>query len=414
MILYEFEGKQLLAKSGITVPKSQLLEDQLQKVNISVPFVLKAQVLSGKRAQAGGVIVINKGDNFEDSVKLLFKKAVNNEQVNKILVEEKVEHASEWYLSLSYDTETRGLVLTISQSGGTGIEDREVKTYPISVLEQIATSTSSPRNDDLKTPIPSELVEKCIKCFLENDCTLLEINPLVETPNGWIALDAKIKLDDDAAKKHEEWQYPPRSVGGRAPTQNEIDAKKIDEGDYRGTAGSAYFDLPGDIAILSSGGGVSLTAMDALVKAGGKPANFTEYSGNPPKEKVEKLTKIVLNKENLHGLWIIGTVAANFTDIYETLSGIIEGLRNIEEELGKKFDFPIVIRRGGPRGEEAFEMLRGVKEFNLTLQGEETSITKSAQIMTELADKYKMSLRGIRQLADGNLPNWKIPRQASG
>jgi len=122
------------------------------------------------------------------------------------------------------------------------------------------------------------------------------------------------------------------------------------------------------ILLFVFGGGVSLTAMDALIAAGGKPANFTEYSGNPRKRS-GKLTKIVLSKPKISGLWVVGTVAANFTDIYQTLSGLIEGLREAQAELGKKFDFPIVIRRGGPRDTEAFEMLRQVKDFNLTLQG---------------------------------------------
>ena len=128
--------------------------------------------------------------------------------------------------------------------------------------------------------------------------------------------------------------------------------------------------------------------MDALIAAGGKPANFTEYSGNPPKEKVVKLTKIVLSKPKINGLWVVGTVAANFTDIYETLSGLIEGLREAQTELGKKFDFPIVIRRGGPRDAEAFEMLRQGKDFNLMLQGGAVSIAQSAKIMTDVAGTY--------------------------
>ena len=128
--------------------------------------------------------------------------------------------------------------------------------------------------------------------------------------------------------------------------------------------------------------------MDALVKFGGKPVNFTEYSGNPPKEKVVKLTKIVLSKPQIHGLWVVGTVVANFTDIYETLSGLIDGLREAEKELDTKFNFPIVIRRGGPKDKEAYEMLGQVKDFKLILQGEETSITQSAKIMAEKAKEY--------------------------
>jgi citryl-CoA synthetase large subunit len=386
MILYEFEGKQLLKDTGILVPNSQLiLHDDLDsgqaRMTMQTPLVLKAQVLSGNRAKAGGIVVCDEISNFQFLISNLFNKTINGEKVETILVEERVEIAEEYYLSITYDTENRGPILTFSQSGGTGIEARESKIYPIDILNPIF-----PQLD-----IPQELGEKLIKLFFQSDCLLLEINPLVKTKSGeWMALDAKVKLDDDAKFRHEDWNFAPRLAPGHNPTKSEIEAKKIDEGDYRGTAGSAYFDLEGDIAVLSSGGGVSLTAMDALIKCGGKPSNFTEYSGNPPREKVVKLTKIVLSKPNIHGLWIIGTVAANFTDIYETLMGIVDGLKEVEKELDTKFDFPIVIRRGGPREDEAFTALKEVKDFNLILQGEEISISESAKVMAEKAREYAL------------------------
>lgn len=383
MILYEYEGKKILFDAGIDIPQSELLTSSNQEIVIQPPFVLKAQVLSGKRAEHGGIVMVSDTEkNISQEVKDLFSETISREKVEKVLVEKKIDYEEEYYISLSYDTETRSLVLTFSEAGGTGIEQRKTQLYPINILDP---KSSLP--DHL--PFPQTFLEKLITVFLSQDMTLLEINPLVKSSDGrFLALDAKIKLDDDAKSRHPEWDFAPRLVGGRTPTQNEIEAKKIDEGDYRGTAGSAYFDLDGDIAILSSGGGISLTAMDALIQAGGRPANFTEYSGNPPKEKVAKLAKIALNKSNIHGLWVVGTVAANFTDIYETLSGLIDGLREAEKELDTQFNFPIVIRRGGPREEEAYEMLRGVKDLKLTLQGEEVSVSESAKIMKDLAEKY--------------------------
>lgn len=392
MILYEYEGKELLKKAGISVPNSQLLTSPDEQVTIPLPVVLKAQVLSGKRADVGGIIIVENQEDLAEKLREIFGKSINGEQVKQVLVEEKVDIDREFYVSITYDTEYRSPVLNISESGGTGIEERGFAITQMDILDL---------GKNLPQTIDQKVLNLLIELFFSSDCLLLEVNPLIkikDTPstslreeNLWMALDAKIKLDDDAKKRHEEWNYAPRLPSGKVPTQREIDAKKIDEGDYRGTAGSAYFDLDGDIAILSSGGGVSLTSMDALITAGGKPANFTEYSGNPPKEKVVKLTKIVLNKPNIHGLWVVGTVAANFTDIYETLSGLVEGLREAEKELNTKFDFPIVIRRGGPRDKEAFEMLRQVKDFNLTLQGEEVSISQSAKIMAELATRYANS-----------------------
>lgn len=383
MVLYEYEGKKLLSNAGISIPKSQLITSPNDQITLKTPLVLKAQVLSGKRAQAGGIIEVSTKEELSACLKALFGKVVNREKVEKVLAEEKINIKDEYYLSLSYDTNTRSAVLTLSDDGGTGIEDRGAKSYAINPLDFQASLAS------INSKIPKELITKITQAFFDLDALLLEINPLVETKDDrWVALDAKIKLDDYAKSRHEDWQFAPRGVPGYTPTDNEIAAKRIDEEDYRGTAGSAYFDLPGDIAILSSGGGVSLTAMDALVTAGGKPANFTEYSGNPPKEKVVKLTKIVLSKPNIHGLWVIGTVVANFTDIYETLSGLIDGLREAEKELKTKFNFPIVIRRGGPRDEEAYRMLRQVRDFHLYLLGPETSINQAAQLMVKLAEEY--------------------------
>ena len=382
MILYEFEGKKLLQEAGINIPNGQLISSSQDEISINAPLVLKAQVLSGKRAEVGGIVRVKSQESrVKEELGKLFGKVINKERVEKVLVEELIEfEGPEYYLSIAYDTDTRGPILTISKSGGTGVEDKEVQTFPIDPVTLLV--PIGPRY------VIEEVIGKAIRLFFDQDCTLLEINPLVKGKDGeWYALDAKVKLDESAVGKHEDWKYEPRSAPGHTPTDNEIAAKKIDEGDYRGVAGSTYFDLPGDIAVLSSGGGVSLTAMDALIKEGGSPANFTEYSGNPPKEKVVKLTKIVLNKPNIHGLWVIGTVAANFTDIYETLSGFIEGLRELKSE-GIKLDFPIVIRRGGPRDQEAFEMLRQIKDFNLILQSEEVSIAESAKIMAEEAKEY--------------------------
>ncbi|MDP2669404.1 MAG: ATP citrate lyase citrate-binding domain-containing protein [bacterium] len=383
MTLYEFEGKKILEAGGIKVPKSQLVKpgDIFSGAGLSYPLVLKAQVLSGKRKDAGGIIFAVETEEAKRAVSKMFGVKINGEKAESILAEEKIGYSGpEYYISISYDTERRGPVLVFSKEGGTGIEGRGANVFPI----------------DLKNPLErvpvlaglqEELVKKIIKLFFDSDCLLLEINPLVETSGGFVALDAKIKLDDAAFGRHKEWAFPPRSVAGRVPTENEIAAKKIDEGDYRGTAGSAYFDLSGDIAVLASGGGGSLTALDALFAAGGNAANYTEYSGNPPKEKIEKLARIVMSKSGLNGLWIVGAIA-NFTDIYATLSGLMDGLRKAEKELGKKFDFPIVIRRGGPRDKEAFEMLRTIKDLDLHLYGEETSIAESAKIITKLSVEY--------------------------
>ncbi len=362
MLLYEFEGKQLFKQCGINIPESQLLESREEKITLSGPSIFKAQVLSGNRAVAGG---ISKENN-------LFGKVVNGEKVDRVLVEEAIDIAEEYYLSFSYSTEARGPIISFGK-GGSGVEARGADIFPVDILKGY-TGENVP--EALK-----DVAQKLWEVFTKYDLELAEINPLVVDKNGKVwALDSKVILDDDSNFRRE-IKFPERNLFGRAPTEREIEARKIDEGDHRGTAGSVYWDLEGDIAVLAAGGGGSVVNMDALIAYGGKPANYTEHSGNPPREKLKKLTEIILSRQGLKGLWIVGGTA-NFTDIYETLMGVVDGLREIKPK------FPIVIRRGGPNDKKAFEELKeiGKKEgFDFHIYGRETPMTSTAKIMVDLA-----------------------------
>ena len=190
-------------------------------------------------------------------------------------------------------------------------------------------------------------------------------------------------------KRHKDLKVIPKGAASAVPTKRELAAKKIDAEDYRGSSGSTFIELPGDIAILASGGGASLLVMDSLALAGGEAANYTEYSGNPPREKVEALTRVALDKEGLSGCLVSGAVA-NFTDIYETLGGFLDGLKKIEP----KPVYPIVIRRGGPKQKEAYRMLEKAAKkegFNIHLFGPETPISVASQKMVELSKEFKMN-----------------------
>ena len=381
MLLYEFEGKKLFKSCGINIPESQLIESANEAITIKVPLVLKAQVLSGKRAQYGGIVKVVDQSKLKESALALFGSSVNGEKVEKILVEEEIsKEDDEYYLSFSYSTETRGPVMSFGE-GGTGAEShfagasRDKGEYIHSV--DILTGYQGEN-------VPKELKDAAIKLwevFIKYDCELAEINPLVVTKHGKImALDAKVILDDDANFRREE-KFPERNLFGRPPTNSEIEARKIDEGDHRGTSGSVYWDLDGDIAVIAAGGGGSVVCMDALIAYGGKPANYTEHSGNPPREKLKKLTEIVLAKQGLKGCWFVGGTA-NFTDIYETLMGFVEGLREV------KFKGPIVIRRSGPNDKKAFDELKiiGEKEgFDFHIFGRETPMTATAKTIVDLA-----------------------------
>jgi citryl-CoA synthetase large subunit len=395
MKLKEFEAKQLLKSVEIPTSKGLVITSIGMIPEFSQSKICKVQTIANGRGKAGGIKFVA---NTQDST-LFFEKFIGkkflDETITEILLDEKIEISKELYLGILFDTSKRMPILVFSQEGGVEIEEIQKNTpekiikIDINYLEgitlgQIELITSNlPYSNETKNQI-KDIITKLYTCFKEFDCKMIEINPLIITPNNKvIAVDCVAVLDDDA-KFRRKIEFPERT-DNRIATRREIAAHKIDKDDHRGVAGKTFIDLDGDIAILTSGGGASMTLMDALIEYGGKPANFTEYSGNPPIEKVEKLTKIVLDKENISGLLVAGVIA-NFTDIAETLQGIVNVLK-IQKPL-----FPIVIRRAGPNDEIAKIMLEKARQdFNLNIHyfDETVPLTKAAKIMVDLSNEYK-------------------------
>lgn len=378
MKLKEFEAKQLLKAVGIVTSSGALIYNinEIPEVKNSL---VKAQTLAGGRGKAGGIIEVHNQEEAKQKCLQFLGKDFLNEKVTEILLDEKVDVKKEYYLGIMFDTSKKCPVILFSEDGGVEIEDAEVIKKEINYLQGLT------KNDLDEVPEKvKEIFLKLYQAFIRFDCRMIEVNPLALDGKGnLIALDAVAVLDDDA-KWRAEFNFPERT-NNREATAREIAARQIDKDDHRGVAGKTFIDLDGDIAILTSGGGASMTLMDALMDYEAKPANFTEYSGDPPQEKVEKLTRIVLNKKNLSGL-LIGGVIANFTNIAETLRGILTVL------IEKKPKFPIVIRRAGPNDEEAKKMMMDAKNsYNLDLHyyDENTPLTKAVDIMVELSQKYK-------------------------
>ncbi len=393
MNLYEFEGKSLFAEHGIAIPRGFVVQrgDDIEKMTHDFAaaqgiseFVVKAQVLSGKRGKNNAIRCVSIAQSMEtpsrESVREIcneiFAMQVHGQYVAAIRIEEKLSIEEEHYLSISYDSQSRQPILVYSTKGGVDIEDvsdTDIRKIDLDIRKEILDS-----NDIGDIPYAQELWN----CFLAEDTRQVEINPLVKTAEGeWVAADAKVALDDDAFYRHESWKhYEARTMMGRLPTEREKEVAAIDAGEeyYRGTAGK-YIEMDGDIAILFSGGGASIANMDALITTGLKPANYTEYSGNPPREKVRDLAKIVLSKPGLKGLWIAGGVA-NFTNIKETFHGIVDALDEIKPA------YPIVVRRAGPYEREGMELLRECATRNhlaIKFFGKETSMSETAGILAQ-------------------------------
>lgn len=366
MKLFENESKQLLDSHGVKVPGTD------------EPGVVKAQVLAKNRKEHGGIKFASSKKEAQALKEEMIGSEVNGHDVEEVLLENKVEFDAEYYVAFIYDTDTRMPVMLFSSDGGSGIESRSVEKL---VLED---DSQWRFREFLHTHGVDDIVklgivlQKLFRCFLEEDARLLEVNPLVRA-EGYVALDAMIELDDDASYRHSR-ELPERSDIGREKTEREIEAEKIDEDDHRGIAGK-YTELDGDIGMMLAGGGASLTNMDALIAYGGKPANYTEYGGNPPAEKVYRLSKVIMSKP-LKGLWHVGGTANN-TDILRTMKGFCQAL---EEE---KPDYPIVVRRDGPHADEAFELLRETRDelgLNMKLFRNDTPMTKTAEVLMEMVE----------------------------
>lgn len=354
MNLLEFEGKKLLQKYSITVPASQLLKKNSLATNLDLPLVLKVQVPVGDRKKKGGILFVDRKSELKKALDQLWQIKIDGHQVQQILVEEKVEASQEIYLSFSYDTASRHPVLALNKQGGTGIDKASLTIIdplwglPSFLIRQALLEAKLNLSRNFQ-----QVIQSLWRLFSQEKALLAEINPLfIDSEGQCIAGDAKIILDDHVVRP-----------------------------DFR-----PYLELGGDIAVLASGGGASMVNLDALLRHKGRPANYVEYSGNPKSGIVADLTQKVLSRPDLKGCWVVGGTA-NFTDIFETMTGFVEGLKRIKP----KPTYPIVIRRDGPRQKEAFDMLRqeAQKErFNFYLFGPKTSMSKSAQIMTKLAYEH--------------------------
>ena len=412
MKLVEYRGKQLLESVGIRIPPG-IITDNKSYINLSYhknkfseffyehgSVIIKAQIPFGYRKKNG---LIKDSSEYNEALKIIdemYQTKFRDQSISTLLIEKKLDVAEEYYISIIWDTDNRKPMIVFSMNGGVDIEDvmnhKSPVTHTVSLLEglmdfearEIAKEAGINEKDNM---VVAKFIQHCYEAFIKYDCKALEINPIIKTHAKLLyAGDAKITIDDNAVSRHDIFHDVTDIEDTTLLTERELEARKIDYYDYRGVAGKSFMELDGDIGVLASGGGASLTCMDALIQAGGKPANYVEYSGNPPREKIRKLTKITLAREGLNGLLVIGGTA-NFTDVFQTLAGVKDGLEDVGEAYGVP-KFPIVIRRSGPNYEKAFALLKEYKEkyhVDMEIYGDEIPMTEAVKIIVKKASDYK-------------------------
>ncbi len=390
MKLYEFEGKELMKNYGLSVPDFSIVKslgDIHNPIGLN-KLVLKAQLLTvNKRMEAGAIQICKDLTDIRNKAGMLLNTSINGEAISTLIIEEKVDIAAEYYVGIMYDTSRRMPVIIFTKSGGTGAEEQDAVKVHVNPLVGVhvwelydTLKKSGVKKENILKLI--EVIKRMYICFLEEDAKLVEVNPLAETSEGkFVAVDVTIELDDSAAFRHKYRTYSERNL--KALTERERAVKRANEVDYKGTI--KYIELDGDIGFLAAGGGGSMTCMDALIKCSGRPANYTEYSGNPSAEKVYELTKQIISKPNLRGLWIVGAIA-NFTRLDTTMQGIVNALVEVKPK------FPIVVRRSGPFEKEGLEILKKAAEehrLNMHIYGKELPMTQSAMLMVDHASKFR-------------------------
>lgn len=394
MKIHEYQAKEILAGYGIPIPRGRLAQTAAQAERAAREMggrcVIKAQIHAGGRGKGGGVRMVSGPDEAAAIAgKLLGNRLVTPQTgpeglpVQRLLVEEVIDVERELYLSLTLDRENARYCLIASSEGGMDIEEL-ARTAPDRLLIQtidpfIGLRPHQARRIALGLGFAGPQSEECVelilnlyRCFLEKDCSLAEINPLVMTGSGWLlAMDAKLSFDDNALFRHQDY------AGLVAPSQLnplEIEAAGFD---------LSYIKLSGAIGCLVNGAGLAMATMDVLQEAGGEPANFLDVGGGASREKVAAAFRIILRDSDVRGIFV------NIFGGIMRCDLIAQGI--MDAASGGNCRLPIVVRMEGNQVEEGKRMLResglnvgiadslgaGARDIVALLKGEESLSCRS-------------------------------------
>lgn len=353
MRLYEFEAADLFRQEGIPIPDFAVVDSPAQArqaaEKIGFPVVIKAQVLTGGRGLAGGVQAAESPEQAEAIAKRILKSAIKGLPVNKVMVVEKVAVAREFYLGTTIDGVAGSPVVIISTAGGVAIEEM-ARTHPEKVTsnhipflaglglpeaEKIARKAGL---DDAESSRIADILHKLYAVFRKYEATLTEINPLVITTKGdYLALDAKMDIDDSALFRHPELNL---SLEDRIASPLEKKGRQI---------GVTYVELEGEVGIISTGAGLGMATMD-IINQRYRPANFLETGGGISEELLYQVMELVMQKKGLKAVFI--NLLGGINPIHEGAKGIVRFLQ------GNPTDIPIFARVMGNRQEETRQILR--------------------------------------------------------
>ena len=368
MKFFENVAKKVFNKEGIKILEGHVAYSPEESIAIcsemGVPVVLKAQVLTGGRGKAGGVkFADNPGEALKVADEILGME-IKGEKVKHLLIEEKAEILNEFFVTVSIDRGARRPVILASSEGGVEIEnlaktnpEKIIKYYPNPLIEFLPYEA---REIARKMNVPSELISpmgdmiwKLYNVFDKYDADTAEINPLISTPDGLVAADAKLVVENDSLFRHQD-------------LVERLHYKK---------KGVDFVQLDGDIAVIGNGAGLTLTAMDMIKLNGGEPATFLDIGGGASEQIIKQSLNLVLNYEPVKVVFL--NVLGGITKADDVARGVIHALKQTDREVH------IVIRLTGTNEEEGQRLL---EEAGIPY---ETSMEKAAIKAVELCNELK-------------------------
>ena len=361
MNIHEYQGKEIFRSMGVAVPEGRVAftaEEAVEKAKEldSDVYVVKAQIHAGGRGKAGGVKIAKSLSEVETYAnELLGKQLVTHQtgpegkEVKRLYIEQGCDIQKEYYVGFVIDRATDKVTLMASEEGGTEIEEVAAKT-PEKIFKEtidpvVGLSPYQARRIAFNINIPKESIGKATKfllalynVFIEKDCSIVEINPLVTTGDGQVlALDAKLNFDDNALFRHKDI-VELRDLEEEDP--KEIEASKYD---------LSYIALDGDIGCMVNGAGLAMATMDTINHFGGNPANFLDVGGGATKEKVTEAFKIILGDDNVRGIFV--NIFGGIMKCDVIAEGIVAAVKEVELTL------PLVVRLEGTNFERGKEIL---------------------------------------------------------
>ena len=365
MDIHEYQAKEILSSFGVTIPRGGIVyspenaENKAREIGGS-KWVVKAQIHSGARGKAGGIIVCNSPLEVAQATdKLLGKKLVTNQTgpegkiVNRIYIEEATDIEKELYLGLVFDRSSESIMVVASTEGGMSVEEI-AKEKPETIIRskiEVAVGIQSFQARELAfgLGIDPELIARssdtiigCAKAFNELDATMVEVNPLVISKQKQIlALDCKMSFDNNAMFR--------RNKVSELRDKTQEDDKEV----FASDRGLNYVSLDGNIGNIINGAGLAMASMDMIKLAGGQPANFLDVGGGATPEKIVKAFKLITMDEKVKVILI--NIFAGINRCDWVAEGIVQALKKIEIKV------PLVIRLAGTNVDKGNKILRESK-----------------------------------------------------